>query len=137
MYTPQRQGGTAPGDSNPERSRRPAVNTELITARGHGHGRGRQWLRLATLSALFLAGPAMAALECKPFVEVSGVDVLKTLATTLATNAWPAKASMQHGVQFANWSNAKDKSTSCKLTTSPVGVNVWSCTVRAKPCILK
>ena len=90
---------------------------------------------LAVAFAVGLSGPALA-LTCKTTVTTGAADVIKSVATTVATTAWPVRAAALHGVQYANWSNATNKSTSCKLITSPLGVNTWKCDVSAKPCIL-
>jgi len=82
-------------------------------------------------------GQAAAATVCKSAVDGIGRDVFKQVATTMATSAWPVKVIALHGVQYANWSNATGKSTTCKQTTTALGANVWTCTVTAKPCILQ
>lgn len=97
--------------------------------------------RFALIIASVLLAPlpvAHAAKLCKSTMSAeANLWPTKAVAQASATTAWQTRVTARDGLIYANWVNADAKQVDCKMTTSPVGANTWSCTVTAKPCILQ
>ena len=89
-------------------------------------------LLVLTLTSLALTtGSALAATQCKPKLEKHGMWYYdKTKAKSSAKGRWEKQASINHGIKFSFWNNAKSKSYKCKKHDN----GTWRCKAIAKPC---
>ena len=77
------------------------------------------------------AKPCANITTCKPLLKKHGMWYYnKNKAKSSAKGRWEKQASIEHGIKFSFWNNAKNKSYKCKKHDN----GTWRCEARAKPC---
>ena len=69
------------------------------------------------------------------FTGERGAFVLEINARNAALAQGSVRVAQAHGLQWANWANATDRSSACFPRTTAVGANLYRGTVTARPCI--